>query len=100
MESLAYVLLYLLRGQLPWMNQKANNQQEKYEQIKLKKINTPLDVLCKGYPAEFQNYLEYVRKLKFEECPNYEYLRSLFKTMMAKHKYEYDFNFDWKINEK
>jgi len=36
---LGYVLIYLLKGSLPWMNLKANNKEDKYEQIKEIKIN-------------------------------------------------------------
>ena len=43
--------------------------------------------------------MDYVRKLEFEEKPDYNYLRSLFKTMMANNAYNYDGNFDWIIKK-
>ena len=63
--------MYLLRSSLPWQNLKASNKKDKYERIMEKKISTPIDVLCKGYPDEFAKYLSYCRNLKFDEKPNY-----------------------------
>jgi len=50
LESLGYVLIYLLKGGLPWQSLKAKNKLEKYARILEKKESTPLDVLCKGLP--------------------------------------------------
>jgi hypothetical protein len=33
--------------------------------------------------------------MKFEEKPDYNYLRSLFKSMMSRYNFEYDGQFDW-----
>ncbi len=51
MESIGYVAMYFLRGMLPWQGLKANNKRDKYERIKEKKLNTSIEVLCKGYPV-------------------------------------------------
>ena len=37
------------------------------------------DTLCKGFPAEFAMYLKYCRGLKFDESPDYMYLRQMFR---------------------
>lgn len=79
LESLGYVLLYFLRGQLPWQNMKANNQKDKYERIMEKKMETSADVLCRGFPSEFVQYLNYCKNLKFEDKPDYNMLKGLFK---------------------
>ena len=52
LESVGYVLLYFLRGELPWQGLKAKNMKEKYEKIMEKKISTSVDYLCKGFPEE------------------------------------------------
>lgn len=75
MESLGYVLIYFLKGQLPWQNLKLNNKQDKCKKIMEKKMQTPVDTLCKGLPPEFNQYMNYCRNLKFEERPDYQYLR-------------------------
>jgi serine/threonine protein kinase len=47
MESLGYVLMYFLRGSLPWQGLKAATKRQKYEKISEKKLSTPIDVLCR-----------------------------------------------------
>lgn len=78
LESLGYVMMYFNRGVLPWQGMKANNKSQKYERISEKKIGTPIEILCKGYPAEFAKYLNHVRSLKFTECPDYTYINQMF----------------------
>lgn len=51
LESLGYVLVYFLRGELPWQGLKAKTMKEKYEKIMEKKIATQIDTLCKGFPG-------------------------------------------------
>ena len=63
--------MYFIRGGLPWQGLPAKNKEEKYEQIKIKKAVTSVEDLCGGYPKEFQHYLNYTRKLKFEKTPDY-----------------------------
>ena len=40
--------------------------------------------MCQGYPKEFQIYLDYCRALRFDDCPDYEYLRGLFASLMKR----------------
>ena len=60
---------------------KAATKKQKYEKISEKKMSTPVEVLCKGFPAEFAMYLNYCRGLRFEEAPDYMYLRQLFRIL-------------------
>ena len=46
-------------------------------------MSTPVDTLCKGFPAEFSMYLNYCRGLRFEEAPDYMYLRQERFTIFA-----------------
>ncbi len=48
MEALGYVLMYLLRGSLPWQSLAAKNKKDKYQIIMDKKCATGLDALCMG----------------------------------------------------
>ncbi len=53
LESAFYVLLYFLKGELPWQGLKAKNIKEKYQRIMEKKISTKVEDLCKGFPGNF-----------------------------------------------
>jgi hypothetical protein len=75
------VLLYFIKGQLPWQGIPARTKKEKYEKIKDKKLSTQIDQLCKNLPEEIGNYLDYCRSMKFEEKPDIGYLRKLFKDL-------------------
>jgi casein kinase 1 len=140
MESLGYVLMYFLRGSLPWQGLKAATKRQKYEKISEKKLSTPIDVLCRcatagrgsatrqgawvcpchscwacrraaarthlrapspgppsprGYPVEFVTYFQYCRSLRFDDKPDYSYLRKLFRDLFARDGYHWDYVFDW-----
>ena len=52
LESIGYVMVYFLRGELPWQGMKAKTTKEKYEKIMEKKIATQIETLCKGFPGK------------------------------------------------
>lgn len=54
LESLGYVLMYFNRGSLPWQGLKAQTKKQKYERISEKKLSTPIEVLCKGFPSTWR----------------------------------------------
>lgn len=62
---------------LPWQGLKADNLKQRYQMIGDTKIQTPIDVLCKGFPTEVGAYLRYCRTLDFYQDPDYAYLRQL-----------------------
>jgi casein kinase 1 len=97
LEALGYVFMYFLRGSLPWQGMKGNSKKEKYDRIMEKKMSTPIEVLCKGYPTEYVTYLNYCRSLRFEDRPDYAYLRRFLKDLFFRENYQYDFIFDWTI---
>eukprot|EP01036_Dinobryon_divergens_P027346 gene27346-36110_t len=51
--SVGYVLMYFLRGQLPWQGLKAETNNEKYKLILEKKMTTTTEELCNGFPDLF-----------------------------------------------
>ena len=53
LESLGYMLMYFNLGSLPWQGLKAATKKQKYERISEKKLSTPVEVLCRGYPSMF-----------------------------------------------
>jgi len=95
LESLGYIYMYFLRGSLPWQGLRAQTKKQKYDRISEKKMATPVEVLCKGSPAEFAHYLNYVRSLRFEDKPDYQYLRKLFRDLFLREGYQMDYIFDW-----
>jgi len=97
LESLGYVLMYFNRGQLPWQGLRANNKKEKYNRIAEKKMSTPVEILCKHFPSEFATYLNYCRALRFDDKPDYAYLRRLFRDLFFRQGYAADYRFDWTV---
>ncbi|RZB48265.1 casein kinase 1-like protein 6 isoform X2 [Glycine soja] len=97
LESLGYVLMYFLRGSLPWQGLKAGTKKQKYDKISEKKMSTSIEVLCKSYPSEFVSYFNYCRTLRFEDKPDYSYLKRLFRDLFIREGYQFDYVFDWTI---
>ncbi len=100
LESLGFVLMYFLRGSLPWQGLNAKTKKEKYDMIKEKKVGITFETLCKGYPEEFCTYLNYCHRLSFEERPDYDYVRKLFGDLFARKGYQCDFQYDWVLHRK
>jgi serine/threonine protein kinase len=94
-EGLAYVLIYLMKGSLPWMGLKAENKQRKQEMISERKLVTSIPVLCEGLPSEFAIFLNEVRRLEFADRPNYEFFRALFRDIFLREGFVYDYQYDW-----
>ncbi|KAI5593870.1 hypothetical protein POPTR_003G043500v4 [Populus trichocarpa] len=97
LESLGYVLMYFLRGSLPWQGLKAGTKKQKYEKISEKKVSTSIEVLCRGYPTEFASYFHYCRSLRFDDKPDYAYLKRLFRDLFIREGFQFDYVFDWTI---
>ncbi len=97
MESLGYVLLYFCRGSLPWQGLRAGTKKQKYDRIMDKKMLTTTEQLCRGFPNEFATYMNYVRALRFDDKPDYAYLRKLFRDLYIREGYVYDYIFDWTV---
>ena len=95
LESLAYMLIYFLKGNLPWVHIKCLNKTEKIRKIYQIKKNCNLSILCDGLPEEFKLFLNYVKSLKFLEEPDYNYCFSLFYGIFKKMKIINDGIFSW-----
>jgi len=94
-ESLAYLLLFLAKGSLPWQISKAKTLSTSLDQIYETKKSIPPIALCEGLPCGFCDFLESIRGLRYNEEPNYESYIKLFQTMMKDLKYIDDGDFDW-----
>ena len=109
LESFGYMLIYLAKGGwTPWMNySKRNSDGENALDKIITKVRMELtdEKLCKGLPNEFVHYMKYVKNLGFEQEPNYEYLNSLFVSILSKKEISQNLTFFWikqkpKKNEK
>lgn len=82
MESIGYILIYILTGYLPWNSiddtDKTITKLLRNQYIVNMKREMTLDKVCENSPIEFKIYLEYCRKLKYDETPNYNYLKNIF----------------------
>ena len=94
-EGIAYNLIYLARGKLPWQGVKTKNKKEKHKKIMESKLDFPPDILCKDLPEEFANLLKYARELEFEEKPDYKSIQLLFKNYIVKNGGIMNWEFDW-----
>ncbi|KAG9511332.1 Casein kinase I isoform gamma-1, partial [Fragariocoptes setiger] len=95
LEAVGYVIIYLMRGSLPWQGLPATDHKERMRKIGELKQRLPIEGICDGCPEEFTTYLRYVRHLDFYEAPDYNYLRRLFYDLFVQHKYVDDGSFDW-----
>ena len=95
LESIGYILMYFIRGSLPWQGLKINKKEDRYKKICEKKKETSAKDLCAGFPSEFETFVSYTRNLQFTEVPNYNYLRNLLKTIIKKSGSTIDFFYDW-----
>ena len=80
LESLAYCLLFLWLGKLPWS--KSNSKGYNNDDI----LNSKIEFSSYGcntfnIPKNLKNFLDYVIRLKFEEMPDYKYLKELVKEL-------------------
>jgi serine/threonine protein kinase len=100
MESLGFVLMYFLRGSLPWQGLKATTKKQKYQRILERKQATFPDQLCRGYPTEFRDYFAHCSSLGFEDRPDYRYLKKLFRDLFERNSFVDDGLFDWDLIKK
>jgi len=100
LEAVGYVLLYFLRGKLPWQGLHVKNKEDRYRRIMEIKMDTSPSELCKGFPKEFEEYVEYTRNLEYEEDPKYEYLKNLFLIILKEDKNNIEYLYDWDIGNK
>ncbi|KAL9045063.1 MAG: hypothetical protein Q9214_001848 [Letrouitia sp. 1 TL-2023] len=93
LESLGYILLYFLRGSLPWQGVEAGDQTQK-EELVLKKKSISTEDLYRGLPKGFGAYFDHIRSLNFGQIPAYTYLRRVFRNLFVREDFDYDHVFD------
>lgn len=90
------MLMYFLRGSLPWQGLKADTVKERYKKIGQTKQLTKIKDLCASFPEEFSYFLNYARNLNFIEQPDYKILVKTFEDLMKSNGWwPIDWEFDW-----
>ena len=96
LESLFYIIIYFIKGELPWQNIKCKTRQEKYNKIfEIKKKVTEDGELVEDLPLEMKKMLEYILGLNFAERPNYLMMKKAIELILNKLNYSNDLQFDW-----
>ena len=101
LESIANMLIYIYTGKLPWkgINLKDRQRKKKYlEMLLLKKFTSP-EKICEGMPKEYVEFYKYCKDLKFEQDPDYEYLRNIFRKILINCMEYNDYKFSWILNK-
>uniref|UniRef100_A0A7S1N1X0 non-specific serine/threonine protein kinase n=1 Tax=Eutreptiella gymnastica TaxID=73025 RepID=A0A7S1N1X0_9EUGL len=93
LESLFYVLVYLLRGSLPW--QHVQNREIKLWSANIRQLKVSTTQILRELPEEFTTFYLHVRSLDFEEKPQYKVLRRLLWQVFVRHGFVEDNRFDW-----
>ena len=82
LQSLSYMLIYFIKGSLPWDDLNIKKNEDKIKKILEMKQNIKEEYLTEGLPEEIKLFISYCKKLKFEEEPNYDYLKILLKKII------------------
>jgi len=94
LEGLGYTLIYLVKG-LPWKRLKAVDEKDLRKKIHKQKSTISVEELCKGLIEPFGDYLRYCKTLLFQDKPDYNYLKKLFRTHFLKLCPNNNFVFNW-----
>lgn len=97
LESIGYMLLFFIKGKLPWQGLTGSTKSKRSANIFNVKSTTSLTELCEGLPKEFFLYMKYCRLLRFKQKPDYDLLRNLFISLFQKSNFELDYIYDWNI---
>ena len=99
LESMLYILIYFLKGKLPWQDIKVKEKEERHKLIFQIKSKVTIESLCEDIPVEFSELLKYVKSLQFEEKPNYgkfyDYFNNLINKLKNEQIQENNFNYMW-----
>lgn len=94
LESIAYILVYMYKGKLPWQGIKHKDKKTRYVLIGEKKKSVTPEELCEGMPKEFTIFLKYILNLDFDEKPHYSALKKMFLNLYKSRDYKSN-KLDW-----
>ena len=100
LEAVSYVIMYFIRGNLPWQGLKLKSNEDRYQKILEKKKEISTEELCSDYPKVFYEFVKYAKSLKYSEEPKYDELKKNFVDWVVNQKKEkFDFIYDWTTKE-
>ena len=85
LEALLHMIIYLIKGSLPWQGLPHNPLHSKVSAILLAKKECTLSKLCAGLPQQFELALDYTRSLEFSQEPDYARLKTLLRSCHEPH---------------
>lgn len=96
LDAISYMLVYFLKGRLPWQELQAPNKQQRYDRIMEKKMAVSPEQLSSGIPQpEVLSFLRYCRSLGFSDTPDYVGWRRVFIEALKHEGCRFDYSYDW-----
>ena len=96
LEAVGYVLIYFIRGNLPWQGLKLKSKEDRYKKILEKKKEVSTEELCSECPREFFEYVEYTKRMGYIEEPKYDLFKKKFLNYVVnRRKEKFDYIYDW-----
>lgn len=96
LESLFYVMVYLVKGLLPWriptqlkFNSSGTEKTTLRDEVCHLKRTISTDILCEGLPAQMDQIFTYVRNLDSKQTPNYDYINTLLYIALRESKHTF-----------
>ena len=94
--SLGYTLLFLFKRNLPWESSWKKLNKIKYLNIINSKETFGEGQLFENLPEEMVSFLKYIKNLRFEEDPNYSFMKGCFQKILTKMNLNINkINFSW-----
>jgi casein kinase 1 len=96
LEAAALMFIHLLTpGGLSWTRNGIPKNNAQHDRIIREKRNAKPEDLCKGLPAQFEEFLRYCRRLKFAECPDYAHWQEEFGELAKEEGFSGTDEFIW-----
>ena len=98
LESIGYILIYFIKGSLPWENVIIKNKEQKIKKIIEMKKRMFEEMMSEKLPEEIKLFISYIHNLNFDKDPDYYYLQNLLKIVI--NTKDSDKNFYFKVADK
>lgn len=96
LESFFYILIYMIKGKLPWQGLVVFDDETRMRKIAELKCSITAEKLTEGLSTKLTAFFKYVKKLKFNEAPDYNYLIKLLHDTAEEKEFKLDEHcFEW-----